>query len=87
MLHVGLPADSVRLVLAALDAVLPRLRTLRDTVDASLYRAEAYMLGGQDERACALLDDVWPRATLLQRRKIGYWVDGGLCPGSEWHRS
>jgi eukaryotic-like serine/threonine-protein kinase len=87
MLHVDLPVDSVQLVLAALDAVLPRLRTPRDTVDAGIYRAEAYALGGQDERACALLDDIWPRATRLQRLKIGLWVDRGLCPGSEWHQS
>ena len=82
-----LTPDSARLALAALDSLLPRLGTQRDSVDAALYRAEAYARMGEDERACSVLDEAWPRASEVQRNKIRLWVDRGLCPHSEWRRT
>jgi serine/threonine protein kinase len=87
ILHAKLPVDSARLALSVLDSILPRLGTRRDSVDAGIYRAEALALAGEDERACQVLDGLWPRASDLQRRKIGLWVDRDLCPHADWRQS
>jgi hypothetical protein len=82
-LHPGLERDSALLALRSLNALLPRLTTARDSVEADLYRAEATALAGEPEQACTILDRARPRATELQRRKIELWVDQGLCAAQQ----
>jgi hypothetical protein len=83
ILRPGLGRDSALLALRSLNALLPRLTTARDSVEADLYRAEATALAGQPEQACAILDQARPRATELQRQKIELWVDQGLCTAQQ----
>ena len=87
ILRADLPADSAEAALAVLEGLMPRLRTARDSVDATIYRATALAILGEEDRACGLLDQSWPRATPLQRRKIALWVDRGLCPNAEWRKT
>lgn len=87
VLHPDMPRDSALLALAALDALMPRLQSARDSVDADLYRAEATALAGQSKEACAILEQARPRATELQRRKIELWADQGICTASDWRSS
>lgn len=83
ILHHGLPRDSARLVLDSLEALIPRLRNARDSVEADLYRAEAMALAGEPDAACAVLNHARSRATDLQRRKIELWVDQGICAAQQ----
>ena len=87
ILHSDMPRDSALLALSSLRALLPRLKTARDSVDADLYRAEAMALAGQPEEACAILSDARTRATELQRRKMELWVDQGICTAPDWSSS
>ncbi|MGH7579032.1 MAG: hypothetical protein ACREM9_02590, partial [Gemmatimonadales bacterium] len=87
VLRFDLPADSARQVIASLEALRSRLTTRRDSVEADIYRAEAYALTGDNERACAILESARPRATSLQRQKMELWVSQGLCPPSAWKSS
>jgi hypothetical protein len=80
-------ADSARRVIASLESLIPRLTTRRDSVEADIYRAEAYALAGDDKQACAILETALPRANTLQRRKMELWVDQGLCKSPEWKSS
>jgi len=79
--------DSALLTLRALDQLMARLTTRRDSVEADIYRAEAYALAGEQERACDILEAARPRASTLQRKKIALWVDEGLCTGPDWQPS
>ena len=79
ILHPGLQRDSALRALASLNALIPGLRSARDSVEADLYRAEATALAGDPDEACAILERARPRATELQRRKIELWVDQGIC--------
>jgi len=83
ILRPGLDRDSALLALKSLDALLPHLLTVRDSVEADLYRAEALALSGQPDQACVILDRARPHATALQRRKIELWVDQGLCTAQQ----
>jgi serine/threonine protein kinase len=83
ILHPGLERDSALRALASLNALIPRLRSARDSVEADLYRAEATALAGEPDEACAILDRARPRATELQRRKIELWVDQGICTAQQ----
>jgi eukaryotic-like serine/threonine-protein kinase len=87
ILHPDMSRDSALLTLRTLDALKSRLRTRRDSVEADLYRAEAYALAGEEERACAILEAARPRASTLQRKKIALWVEQGLCTGPAWQPS
>jgi serine/threonine protein kinase len=92
ILHYGMPRDSALLALRGLDALQPHLSTRRDSVDADLYRAEAYALAGQAEQACAILEAARPRATERQRKRIElwtdrFWADQGICPPPGWRAS
>jgi hypothetical protein len=87
-----MPPDSALLALRGLDALRPHLSTKKDSVDADLYRAQAYALAGQVEQACAILEAARPRATALQRKKIELWTDRlwadqGICPPPAWRAS
>jgi serine/threonine-protein kinase len=86
-LQPGVTADSARRVIASLESLIPRLTTRRDSVEADIYRAEAYALAGDDKQACAILETALPRANTLQRRKVELWVDQGLCKSPEWKSS
>ncbi|HEY8258936.1 MAG TPA: serine/threonine-protein kinase [Gemmatimonadales bacterium] len=86
-LQPGIDADSARRVIASLEAILPRLTSRRDSVEADIYRAEGYALAGEAEKACAILDAAMPRANTLQRQKMELWVDQGLCKPPEWKSS
>jgi len=79
--------DSALLTLRTLDSLKIGLTTRKDSVEADLYRAEAYALAGEEERACAILEAIRPRASTLQRKKIALWVDQGLCTGPGWQPS
>ena len=79
ILHPGLQRDSALRALASLNALIPGLRSARDSVEADLYRAEATALAGDPDEACSILERARPRATELQRRKIELWVDQGIC--------
>jgi serine/threonine protein kinase len=92
ILHPEMPRDSALLALRGLEALMPHLSTRKDSVDADIYRAEAYALAGQAERACAILDAARPRATARQRKKIEFWTDSfwadqGICPPPAWRAS
>lgn len=87
ILRPDLPADSARQVIVSLDALLPRLATKRDSVEADIYRAEAYALSGEDEKACAILESARPYANSLQRRKMEIWVGMDLCKAPDWKAS
>jgi Protein kinase domain len=84
LIEPGLSGDSVRRIIASLDILLGRLRTRGDSVQAQLYRAEAFALAGEDERACAILEAARPRADARQREKIALWEARKLCTFSEW---
>lgn len=79
--------DSARFALEALDRLLPRLRTRHDSVDAAIYRAEAYALMGQTDPACAILEQARPGASPVQRSKMEIWVKANLCPATAWEGS
>jgi serine/threonine-protein kinase len=83
ILHPGLQRDSALRALASLNALIPRLTSARDSVEADLYRAEATALAGDPDEACSILDRARPRATELQRRKIELWVDQGICTAQQ----
>jgi serine/threonine protein kinase len=87
ILHPDMPRDSALRALASLNALIPRLKTTRDSVEADLYRAEATALAGQSEEACAILEHARARATELQRRKIELWADQGICSATDWRSS
>jgi serine/threonine-protein kinase len=87
ILHPDMPRDSALRALASLNALIPRLKTARDSVEADLYRAEATALSGQPEEACAILERARSRATELQRRKIELWADQGICTAPDWRSS
>jgi serine/threonine-protein kinase len=80
ILQPDMPRDSALAALASLDALLPRLSTARDSVEADIYRAEATALGGKSQDACAILKQARPRATDRQREKIDLWAEQGICP-------
>jgi len=86
-LRFDLPADSARRVIASLEDLRRRLRSRRDSVEADIYRAEAYALTGDTEQACAILESARPYANSLQRQKMELWIDQGLCPSSGWKSS
>jgi serine/threonine-protein kinase len=86
-LRPDLPPDSAGMMIAELERLLSRLRTRQDSVEADIYRAEAYALTGDQERACALLQSARPRANPLQRRKMELWVEQGLCESALWQSS
>jgi hypothetical protein len=87
VLRFDLPADSARQLIVALEDLRHRLPTRRDSVEADIYRAEAYALTGDHERACAILESARPYANALQRRKMELWVGEGLCPSEVWKAS
>ncbi len=80
-------ADSARRLIVSLDALVRRLTTKRDSVEADIYRAEAYALAGDDETACAILETARPDANPLQRQKMELWVGEGLCKSPVWKSS
>jgi eukaryotic-like serine/threonine-protein kinase len=83
ILHPDMPPDSALLALAGLDALLGRLRSAQDSVEADIYRAEASALAGREEQACAIIERALPRATRLQRKRIELWTAQGLCGASD----
>jgi eukaryotic-like serine/threonine-protein kinase len=87
ILHPEMSRDSALLTLRALDALKGRLTTRRDSVEVDIYRAQAYALAGDEERACAILQEARPKASTLQRKKIALWVDQGYCTGPNWQPS
>jgi hypothetical protein len=87
ILHPDMPRDSALRALASLNALIPRLKTTRDSVEADLYRAEASALAGQAAEACDILERARSRATELQRRKIELWADQGICSATDWRSS
>jgi eukaryotic-like serine/threonine-protein kinase len=87
VLRPELTADSARQVIGSLENLLPRLTTKRDSVDADIYRAEAYALAGETEKACAILESARPYANSLQRQKMELWVGEGLCQSPGWKSS
>jgi hypothetical protein len=82
-----MPGDSALLALRGLDALKPHLATRKDSVDADIYRAEAYALAGQQDRACAILEAARPRATERQKVKIELWAEKRICPPPVWRAS
>jgi eukaryotic-like serine/threonine-protein kinase len=80
ILQPDMPRDSALAALLSLDALLPRLTSTRDSVEADIYRAEATALGGKPNEACAILKQARPRATDRQREKMDLWADQGICP-------
>jgi serine/threonine protein kinase len=87
ILNPDMSRDSALATLRTLDSLKSGLTTRKDSVEADLYRAEAYALAGEEERACAVLEATRPRASTLQRKKIALWVDQGLCTGPGWQPS
>jgi serine/threonine protein kinase len=87
ILHPDMPGDSALLALRGLDVLKVRLTTRKDSVDADLYRAEAYALAGQPEQACAILEAARPRATERQRVKMELWSEKRICPPPAWRAS
>ena len=83
ILHPGLQRDSALQALSALDALLPRLSTAHDSVEADIYRAEATALAGEPDQACGILERTRSRASARQRQKIELWVDQGLCTAQQ----
>jgi serine/threonine-protein kinase len=84
MLHPDMPADSALLALEGLNALLARLTSSQDSVEADIYRAEASALAGREKDACAIIQRALPRASRLQRRKMALWADQGICQAPEW---
>ena len=87
ILQPEMSADSARQVIIALDSLLRRLTTKHDSVEADIYRAEAYALVDDDEKACSILEGALPRANTLQRQKIELWVGQKLCQSPDWKKS
>jgi hypothetical protein len=87
ILHPDLSRDSALLALRTLDSLKSRLTTGKDSVEVDLYRAEAYALAGDEERACAILEAARSRASTLQRKKIALWAEQGVCTGPDWQPS
>jgi eukaryotic-like serine/threonine-protein kinase len=87
LLRQGLSPDSARHIIASLETLLARLTSRSDSVQADLYRAEAYALAGDGGQACAILDAARAHATPRQREKIELWEARELCKFSDWTRS
>lgn len=87
LLQPGLSPDSARRIVASLEALLGRLTSRSDSVQADIYRAEAYALAGDGDRACAILDAARSDATSRQREKIELWEARELCKFSDWTSS
>jgi hypothetical protein len=79
-----MPPDSALLALEALDALLGRLASPQDSVEADIYRAEASALAGREQQACAIIERALPRANKLQRRRIELWTAQGICRAQDW---
>jgi hypothetical protein len=84
LLAPDLSPDSARRIVVALEALLGRLTSRSDSVQADIYRAEAHALAGDEDRACAILDAARAHATPRQREKIHLWEARGLCDFSDW---
>jgi serine/threonine-protein kinase len=84
LLAPDLSPDSARRLVVALEALLGRLTSRSDSVQADIYRAEAHALAGDEDRACAILDAARAHATPRQREKIHLWEARGLCDFSDW---
>jgi serine/threonine protein kinase len=87
ILQPEMSADSARQVIVALDGLLGRLTTKRDSVEADISRAEGYALAGDTVKACAILEAARPYANSLQRQKMELWVGEKLCQSPDWKAS